>query len=247
VLAFSAVDTLVEFCNGSQATLASKASGGVEPYTWLLSDGTTQPDSLWWEVQAGDWTALLVDANGCDTGFTTTVVERPPVNAGPPDTFWLPLSPTADHLRLLTPAPDTGGIWQGVFVTDSRAGLLDLRLVPDTGSYTIQYQLNSCPADRTVVVLPTLAQLHLPTAFSPNQDGSNDQWVIWVPHHTAFSLVVTNRWGHEVFRSDRMENTWNGLDGNGSAVPEGVYVYQLTTQVVGVGTVTRSGSVTVLR
>ena len=63
--------------------------------------------------------------------------------------------------------------------------------------------------------------LFIPNIFTPNADGVNDTFFIRnLP--AGSTLVVTNRWGGEVFTTRNYDNTWTG-----SKQPDGIYYYRL--------------------
>lgn len=68
----------------------------------------------------------------------------------------------------------------------------------------------------------------MPTAFSPNSDGVNDQFGLLYlrDDYVFFKLQVFNRWGELVFRSENAQEKWNGIY-KGKAAPLGVYIFQL--------------------
>lgn len=71
----------------------------------------------------------------------------------------------------------------------------------------------------------------LPNAFSPNNDGVNDDYLGrgYYDSFKNFSLQVFNRWGESVFKTTSPTEGWNGLKNNtGSPLPEGVYLSVLT-------------------
>jgi gliding motility-associated-like protein len=68
--------------------------------------------------------------------------------------------------------------------------------------------------------------VYIPTAFSPNNDGINDNFTIFATNPTAFNLKVYNRWGQVIFESFDIQHTWNGTY-QGEAVPMDSYVYTL--------------------
>src|SRR5690606_21021527 len=66
-------------------------------------------------------------------------------------------------------------------------------------------------------------QLQIPNVFTPNGDGVNEVFYIRnLP--TSTQIVITNRWGNEVYRSSDYQNDWNG--GNSA---DGIYYYRITT------------------
>ncbi|MFD2035060.1 gliding motility-associated C-terminal domain-containing protein, partial [Belliella marina] len=86
-------------------------------------------------------------------------------------------------------------------------------------------ELDTDESDNTATVSHTQLELKIPNVFTPNGDGINDTWAIeGIIHFFASNkLVVVNRWGVEVFRTNNYNNDWNG--GN---LAEGSYFYQLT-------------------
>jgi gliding motility-associated-like protein len=65
--------------------------------------------------------------------------------------------------------------------------------------------------------------LYIPTAFTPNNDGLND-----VFHWTSFGctqigLIIYNRWGEIIHKSNDLDGFWDGKF-NGYDFPEGAYV-----------------------
>ncbi|MCH7396490.1 gliding motility-associated C-terminal domain-containing protein [Belliella sp. DSM 107340] len=79
--------------------------------------------------------------------------------------------------------------------------------------------------DNDATITHVQIEMNIPNVFTPNGDGINDTWVIEGITHffSTNKLIVVNRWGVEVFRTDNYDNDWNG--GN---LTEGAYFYQLT-------------------
>lgn len=68
---------------------------------------------------------------------------------------------------------------------------------------------------------PFGCEMFIPNVFTPNGDGSND--VLEVRNlPMGAQLVITNRWGKEVYSSSDYKNDWTGDD-----VVDGVYYYKL--------------------
>ncbi len=96
-------------------------------------------------------------------------------------------------------------------------------------------------------------EIYLPTAFSPNGDGINDQWFpqdggdVVLIHR----LSVFNRWGEQVFEAfDLAANDPSvGWDGrmNGRDLPSGTYVWTLEASFIDGNRGTREGSVVLVR
>jgi gliding motility-associated-like protein len=66
--------------------------------------------------------------------------------------------------------------------------------------------------------------VYVPSSFTPNGDGLNDEFFVF---HSETVIngdyLIFNRWGEEIFKSNKLENSWDGrLHGN--PMPEGVYM-----------------------
>jgi gliding motility-associated-like protein len=69
-----------------------------------------------------------------------------------------------------------------------------------------------------------LDKIDMPTGFTPNGDGINDQFVI--PGLFAYNkreLFVYNRYGNLVYENGNYENEWNGDNMSGTPLPDGTY------------------------
>ena len=88
----------------------------------------------------------------------------------------------------------------------------------------------------------------IPTAFSPNGDGTNDIFKI-VKHLNIRKLNafdVYDRWGNLVFSSTDINKGWDGTV-NGEPVNEGVYVWKVQAVTYDKETINKSGNITLLR
>lgn len=151
------------------------------------------------------------------------------------EVFEMPaIQPMADiRLRLgghLTLQPDTDGTdfsWSG------GAGLnaYDVRNPVASPTTTTTYRLDvrnaqGCLSTATVTVI-VLPDLDIPNAFTPNDDGFNDQWQIpGLDLYTGVNVQVFNRWGNVVFTSDG-STPWDGRHKN-TELPAGTYYYIIT-------------------
>ena len=68
----------------------------------------------------------------------------------------------------------------------------------------------------------------IPSGFSPNEDGVNDELRI-VPFNVTelVTFVVYNRWGNKVFETNDITKGWNGTF-KGELQEVGTYVYYAT-------------------
>lgn len=69
--------------------------------------------------------------------------------------------------------------------------------------------------------------IYAPNIFSPNDDGQNDNWQVFLPcAWQQFRLEVFDRWGNLVFVASDPEQRWDG-SWHGKKVAPGVYTWRL--------------------
>jgi gliding motility-associated-like protein len=92
-----------------------------------------------------------------------------------------------------------------------------------------------------VSIVPHNTDIIIPNIFTPNNDEVNDLFeIVNLPEGGKHKLVITNRWGKEMFTSSdyKAGTFWNAED-----APEGIYFYRLQVS----GGKTYSGWVEILR
>lgn len=117
----------------------------------------------------------------------------------------------------------------------------------------IDYQIDITDIHTCVTTDSLLMQIlkkpgyYLPTAFTPNGDGLNDDvrpYLVGMKSLKSFS--VFNRWGNLVFLSKREGEAWNGKS-NGVNQDNGVYVWILEFYTNDNKLVTEKGTITIIR
>ncbi|MFK8037560.1 MAG: CotH kinase family protein [Crocinitomicaceae bacterium] len=92
-----------------------------------------------------------------------------------------------------------------------------------------------------------LTGFHVPTGFSPDNDGINDVYKFYVGNDVAsFNLRIFDRWGAEIFHTDSFVGEWDGSY-QGKFVNAGVYAYGLTYTLKTGQEVKKSGNITIIR
>ena len=82
------------------------------------------------------------------------------------------------------------------------------------------------------------AALYVPEAFTPNNDGVNDDLAVFLRKADTFSLTIYNRWGSPVFTTDALSRRWDGTYG-GTSCPADSYTWVITYQLADATRVTR--------
>lgn len=99
------------------------------------------------------------------------------------------------------------------------------------GLYTLEGLYDDCIVKDSILLSEFEHQctcaVYVPNVFSPNGDGINDDFRPFSPCTLAlFELLVFDRWGQLVFRTNDINSGWDGQIGH-KAAPHGVYAYML--------------------
>jgi gliding motility-associated-like protein len=123
-------------------------------------------------------------------------------------------------------------------------------LISDPGQYWLQVtDRNDCIGfDTTMVISKNCFRgVYIPSAFSPNGDGRNDQLRATIYGNCDwFELKVFDRYGRCVFVSNQPAVSWDGSDRN-KPVEAGTYVWMLRYRLTGQIEVSEKGTVTLIR
>ena len=83
-----------------------------------------------------------------------------------------------------------------------------------------------CSATDTVLI-EVLKELDIPSGFTPNGDGFNDQWNLnGLNQYPSAQITLFNRWGEVLLTQGADEGSWDGTLG-GIPVPVGTYYYHI--------------------
>ncbi|HLG38963.1 MAG TPA: gliding motility-associated C-terminal domain-containing protein, partial [Chitinophagaceae bacterium] len=87
----------------------------------------------------------------------------------------------------------------------------------------------------------------LPNAFSPNNDGTNDQ--LCIPANLcidAFNLKIYDRWGEKVFESESISKCWDGMF-HEKPLNSGVFVYYFVAKLISGEPFSQKGNISLVR
>ncbi len=224
----SPLDTTI--CEGDRYEL--KAKGGVK-WAWsgnqskstLSCEDCATPVSL--PLNNSTYQVIISDQYHCSDTFTTNVALQPlpHIVATPHDTlvnFGTPVTLKA-----------TGGVsynWTPLNgITNPNSPTPVVTPAQPTTYVVVGRGQNGCAATDTARVnLDMRDKLYVPTAFSPNKDGSNDRFkVVNLTFQKVIEFRLFDRWGREVFNGVGSGNAITGWDGmiDGKEAPLGVYNY----------------------
>jgi len=124
-------------------------------------------------------------------------------------------------------------------------------------SVTTQYCVTSvngaCSVTSCIIVTvesdcKSNADYTTPNAFTPNGDGSNDEFCLkgWSECTTSFHIAIFDRWGEKVFDSDNPSFCWDGKY-LGVDLNPAVFVFYIKAEIMNMGTITKKGNITLLK
>jgi gliding motility-associated-like protein len=215
-------------CPGDRVEL--RTQGGV---TWVWSGPvktlscTDCPNPVALPNTTSTYQVIIGDKYACKDTFKTNVklYPAPVINAFPADTlvrYGLPV-----ELRA------TGGVsyvWtpiKGISNPDAQQPTV---MPSEPTMYIVTGRdINGCVGTDTVNVrLDMRDKLYMPTAFSPNKDGSNDYFrVVNLTFQKVIEFRVFDRWGRQIFDgvgAGKAITGWDGIVDDQNA-PIGVYSY----------------------
>ncbi len=229
-------------CTNPDGLVNLEVSGGTFPYTYSWDHGATTANLN--KLEAGTYTVTVTDENGC----TTTAS----VNLAPPDSIAIDaVGDTLIELGGSTPITTIGDTAGGFFSWKPTSGL-SCSTCPNpvaspeiTTSYILTYTRNSCFVYDTVRI--EVIDFFIPTAFSPNGDGTNDLFIIYGTSIARVSLNIYDRWGEKIFEySGEASSGWDGTYKSREMGP-GVYPYYAEIEFENGRIERQPGSITLIR
>ena len=246
-------------CDDDQSgVLIIDASGGVAPYSYTLNGGDVQEENIFMNLQEGNYTTAVVDANGCFIENEFLLEEPIALEVELGEDISVKLGDIVQlNAQLNFPGQNIDSIvWSDNLDTDCNDCLLQTFFPSESGTYTIFIvDENGCSTiDEININVDTEQSIYIPNAFSPNGDGINDTFTLY--SDSRFSPVISelyvyDRWGNQMFeRFDFSPNEESlGWDGSfrGENVNTGVFVYHAVVEFVDGSKVFYEGDVTLMK
>jgi trimeric autotransporter adhesin len=241
VLAFSPILIELEViqkptCTFNNGEINAIVSGGVTPYNYLWSNAQTTTSST--GLKDGFVSLFITDASFCSQAVGLEL-ER---DSAPRVTFTVFDASCGEdngEIRIIR----TGG-----------KPPIDYTWSNGSTDYVIEnlavgnYILTITDANNCIVIDSTNIErnedlcLNIPSAFTPNNDGTNDTWIIrGSEYYDDIKVEIFNRWGSLLFTSDGYKTPWDGYY-NGKELPSAVYYYIVTIPSIDYS---NTGSVTI--
>ncbi|MBA3706429.1 MAG: gliding motility-associated C-terminal domain-containing protein, partial [Bacteroidetes bacterium] len=226
-------------CSGDSLLLTA-ATGGYN-YVWSTA-ATTQSITV---KTSGTFSLTISDTlTGCfSTGSATvTVIPSPTVFAGN-DTL-------VDFGKSINLNATGAGIvsWNWSPATDLNNAFIANPTSTPQGTITYKVtgmSINGCTAEDSIMITVIYEyKVAVTNLMTPNGDGYNDKWLIdGIEYHPNTEVIVVNREGQQVFKSESYDNEWDGTR-SGNVLPDGTYYYIIKFEN---DTKIYKGAITILR
>jgi gliding motility-associated-like protein len=211
------------FSLGKDTTLCGSASilldTGIPNATYLWSTGATTT-SITVLNASQYWVRVTVDQCSATDTIIVKVVDFPLVSLGTVRT----LCP-GETLLLNATWPGASYLWQD---QSTQATLL----VDKAGLYVVAVSVEGCSSNDSINISYFTqrcdCEMLIPNAFSPNNDGRNDEFKYIVNEEDIElrEFLIYNRWGQIAFQAQNKFDQWNG-NFRGVAADNGVYYYRI--------------------
>ncbi|MBA3828841.1 MAG: PKD domain-containing protein [Taibaiella sp.] len=247
---FSGPDSV---CKGAEALFSDSSSNGTN-YSWSFGDGgTTSSSSPSHRFDSvGTFTIREIvgnpsSCNGNDTFYRTIKVNSLPVA----DFTYTPLTPKLNvptsfvnqSINALTYSWDFGD-------ANTSTETNPTHFYKRSGTYNVcltAKNRSGCPSNFCrQIAADVQPRADVPTAFSPNGDGTNDILFIRGGAIQTVDLKIFNRWGQLMFETTDIAIGWDGKY-KGAPQPMDAYAYVLQALFVDGTSLTKKGNITLLR
>jgi len=206
-------------------------------YKYLWQDGSMQPVFI--ASTSGIYWVEVSNKDGCSFRDTVELVVNPlpKIDLGK-DTMLCATN------EIVLDAGNIGAFYQW----NNGANTQTILAHEDDGQIWVNVtDANGCLGNDSIQILKcsTHQNISIPNAFTPDGDGHNDYWLIGgSEQYPNITVKIYDRWGIQVFESERgYYKPWDGTS-NGKQLPTDVYYYIIK---LGDGSKEIIGSITLIR
>lgn len=241
------IETPPAICIGESVTLL--AYGG-DDYYWYPDYGlnTTTGNSPTATPATTTWYNVIITEKQCNTFDTLST--QAVVNPLPDIRITVRELDCGNDFGILSATGAKEYIWSPVDGLENPNNAYT-HASPDANTiYTVEGTDEHGCKDTTSALLEVYrgkGRLFIPDAFTPNGDGINDCYKVFVPGDvTQFDFSVYNRFGERVFHATNRNHCWDGYH-NGAPAELATYVYYYIAESSACGRVFRKGNMHLIR
>ena len=142
-------------------------------------------------------------------------------------------------------------IWSPFNTLNSLTDSIVIAMPNDTTIYKVIASKMGCSVTGTIRINVDDVQcdepnIFVPNAFTPNNDGNNDELLVRGRWITSLRFVVYNRYGQELFTTNNQLEGWDGTYKGKDLGPD-VFGYYLTVRCLDGGNFAKRGNVTLIK
>lgn len=237
-------------CGASDGTATATAAGGSGTYTYSWTPGNVSGQTLS-NVPGGNYTVTVTDGSACtaSASYTIDVSGTLAVTVTPP-TSSIDAGQTVNLSASVT--PNIPGV---IYTWTPPTGLScsDCANPVATPSSTTTYTVTATSADgcsgsasTTINVKIICGEHFIPSIFSPNGDGNNDDVCVMGSCIKEMTFKIFDRWGEKVFESTDQSNCWDGTY-KGKPMNSASFVYTAELVFIDGRTISEKGNITLVR
>lgn len=239
--------------NGGTVSVES-ITGGTGPYVFAIDGAAYTTNTLFASLPVGDHQVSVQDANGCEFNEIITVNPAPVLTVELGDDVEIAYGESAT-LFAQTSYPVADYQWEGGPIMECDTCARPLIQPNESVAYSVTVtDENGCKAsDRITVLVRKDLDVYIPNAFSPDNDGTNDIFMIFGGNEVQEikSFFIFNRWGESVYEgySFLPGDPAYGWDGRhrGELLNAGVYIYMAEIEFVDGEVVIYKGDVVLMK
>lgn len=210
-------------------------------YTWMLGEGAIEqgvnPSHTYKTPGCYTVTMKASYREGCySTDSITcmiTVFDQPKADFTTASAELELVAPTAYFTNTSTSVlPATEWLWS---FGDSTTSTLQNpeHTFADAGTYPVKLYVTNphgcSDSMSSVVIVKDVSTMYIPNSFTPNNNGNNDLFRVssFGISNEGFELLIFDRWGNQVFKTNDLKEGWNGGKNNTGEILPDSYAYQV--------------------
>lgn len=243
----ASVTSPAPFCSNSPEAITGSSNDPGATYSWNTGETSAEiiPDT------SGTYILTVTSSNGCtDTDQGTVVIYDSP-NA---DFSANPLSGPAPLSVDFTNASTNSTNYYWDFGNGDTEYSFDLTSVSSDylipGIYEVELVASNLNcSDSTLISIEVTLPIAFETTnvFTPNGDGTNDEYYFHLENYASLEIIIINRWGNYINTINTVDGTWNGKTQDGKEASEGIYFYKYTATSVLNETISGHGTINLFR
>lgn len=223
-------------CNSSEIEIIINATGGIPNYSYSLSYNNNMVDSNtngnFAGLEAGEYLVSVYDSNNCISESYISL-NTSPLADFEADEFEFSLSNEPTQFTDLS-IDNNITSWSWNFGDGNNSNQQSpTNQYLQAGVYFVTLEVVDIFGCSDVVTkeLRVLQDYYsyTPNIFTPNNDGLNDTFSPSLMNidYESYSLTIFDRWGNELFKTNKYEEGWDGKQISGEILPSDIYSYKV--------------------